>query len=70
MYLVNYVTTMNNSVELFLQQGSFRSNLSRARYIWSDVLHVTLGNYIGVRNWNVFFICDVFGQMCHNCVAN
>ena len=34
--------TMNNSVELFLQQGSFRSNLSRARYIWSDVLHVTI----------------------------
>ena len=33
---------MNNSVELFLQQGSFRSNLSRARYIWSDVLHVTI----------------------------
>ena len=41
MYLVKYVTTMNNSVELFLQQGSFRSNSSRARYIWSDVLHVT-----------------------------
>ena len=33
--------TMNNSVDLFLQQGSFRSNFSRARYILSDVLHVT-----------------------------
>ena len=57
---------MNNSVELFLQQVSFRSNLSRARYIWSDVLHLTtLVNY--VRNWNIFFICDVFGQMCQLC---
>ena len=79
MYLVKYVTTMNNSVELFLQQGSFRSNLSRARYIGSDVLHVTLVNYRCEKlerifhMWcfrsNVSQLCGELSQFFHSFTA-